>query len=77
MRRLFRLVSCDGVSTVGWGVGMEGLDTSGVELNVVGFGEMLGRFSFGVTSKEFSGVVRTLLMLKNTVCLFVPGKYCS
>ena len=35
MRRLFRLVSCDGVSTVGWGV-MEGLDTSGVELNVVG-----------------------------------------
>ena len=56
---------------------MEGLDISGVELNVVGFGEMLGRFSFGVTSKEFSGVVRTLLMLKNTVCLFVPGKYCS
>ena len=76
MRRLFRLVSCDGVSTVGWGV-MEGLDTSEVELNVVGFGEMLGRFSFGVTSKEFSGVVRTLLMLKNTVCLFVPEKYCS
>ena len=76
MRRLFRLVSCDGLSTVGWGV-MEGLDTSGVELNVVGFGKMLGRFSFGVTSKEFSGVVRTLLMLKNTVCLFVPEKYCS
>ena len=76
MRRLFRFVSCDGVSTVGWGV-TEGLDTSGVELNVVGFGEMLGRFSFGVTSKEFSGVVRTFLMLKNTVCLFVPEKYCS
>ena len=43
MGRLFRLGPCDGVSTVGWGVRMEGFDTSGVELNVVGFAKMLGQ----------------------------------
>ena len=42
MRRLFRLRPCDGVSAVGEGVRMEGFDTNGVELNVIGFGKMLG-----------------------------------
>ena len=42
MQRLFRLYPCDGVSIVGGGVRMEGFDTNGVELNVVGFGKMLG-----------------------------------
>ena len=57
MQRLFRLGPCDGVSIVGGGVRMEGFDTNGVELTVVGFGKMLGLFSFGVVLKGFRATV--------------------
>ena len=57
MQRLSRLGPCDGVSIVGGGVRMEGFDINGVDLNVVGFGKMLGWFSFEVVLKGFSGVV--------------------
>ena len=36
---------------------MEGFDTNGVELTVVGFGKMVGLFSFGVVLKGFRATV--------------------
>ena len=72
MRRLFRLGPCDGVSTVGGGVRMEGFGTTGWSL----MSWVLARCLVDLASQLCWRGSVVWWMLKNPVCLFVPECYC-